>query len=229
VKHIEGGAESDDRHVLVRGAHELGLELSSEQVDLLLSYVDTLRRWNTRVNLISRRDTGRIVTHHLLDSLAVVPLVPGESEWSVVDVGTGAGLPGIPVKICRPSILLTMIESSRKRTLFLEHAISSLGLERARFVTERVQVWGMCEEVRGRYDMATARALGKIKVVLRLCMPLLKPGGILVMCKGVNIDGELSESEGALEREGGELVEVREVTLPFRRVKRQLVIIRRRV
>jgi len=164
------------------GTGELGLALTVEQSGSLLDYLDLLVRWNAVYNLTAVRDPAEMVTRHLLDSLAIAPLVRGAT---LVDLGTGPGLPGIPLAILAPDRAVTLVDSNGKKTRFLREAVRVLGLANVRVEQARV------EEVAGQYDCVTARAFAALGDILTWGGQLLAPDGICVAMKGVIDEGEL--------------------------------------
>jgi len=157
------------------GMAELGLAAPPEAFESLLDYVDLLAQWNGAYNLTSVRVPQQMITHHLLDSLAVAPYLSGER---LADVGTGAGLPGIPLAVLAPQRQVTLIDSNGKKTRFLREAVRTLGLGNVRIEAARV------EDVRGEFDTVTARAFASLGDMLAAAGHLLAPDGILLALKG---------------------------------------------
>ena len=157
------------------GMAELGLPASPEAIESLLDYVELLARWNGAYNLTSVRVPQQMVTHHLLDSLAVAAYIRGDR---LADVGTGAGLPGIPLAVLAPERQVTLIDSNGKKTRFLREAVRTLGLTNVRIEAARV------EDVRAEFDTVTARAFASLADMLAAAGHLLAPDGILVALKG---------------------------------------------
>ena len=164
------------------GADELGLALTLAQNERLLDYLDLLVRWNAVYNLTAVRDPAEMVTRHLLDSLAIASLVRGAT---LVDLGTGPGLPGIPLAILAPERAITLVDSNGKKTRFLREALRVLGLANARVEQTRV------EDLQGQYDCITARAFAALGDILTLGGHLLAADGICVAMKGVIDEEEL--------------------------------------
>ncbi len=154
---------------LDRACRELNLSLTRTQLTLLIRYGNLLREWNTRINLVSRRDTGRILSYHVIDSLAIARLVPKGSR--VCDVGTGAGLPGIPLAIARPDISTDLIESSGKKCLFLHAAIKALNLPTVAVVNARVESFPSpdCDLVLSRLTGPFRRVVGESRALIGTC------------------------------------------------------------
>lgn len=199
-------------------AQQLGIELASPQLERFRKYEHLLREWNARVNLVSRRDLDRLVTYHFPDSLTAVTLIPQGA--TVCDVGSGGGLPGIPLKIARDDINLVLVESIHKKALFLEYAVRELGLERATVRAERAET---IQDLKA--DVVVCRLVGKTAEVARWVAGLLKPGGRIVLFKSATVEAELKLAQPALNRLHLRLREIRDFPLPL--IARRLVVLER--
>jgi 16S rRNA (guanine527-N7)-methyltransferase len=167
---------------LEQGIAALGLNVSAEAVSRLLDYQALLERWNAAYNLTAVRDPAEMITRHLLDSLAILPYVQGDT---LADLGTGPGLPGIPLAIVAPGRDILLVDSNGKKVRFLREAIRALKLEGVRAVQSRV------EDVQGQFDCITARAFASLADMLGWGGHLLAPGGIWLAMKGKRPDDEL--------------------------------------
>jgi 16S rRNA (guanine527-N7)-methyltransferase len=177
-----GGAPVEE---LVAGCAALGLPLSDEARDKLLAYVALLTKWNRTYNLTAVRDPGEMVSQHLLDSLAVLPhLTP---DMDLADVGSGAGLPGLPLAIMRPALRLTSIEANRKKAAFQQQAKIELKLDNANIKCCRVEALAP-----GLFDAVISRAFADLAEFARLAGGVLKPDGRLLAMKGMRPDAELA-------------------------------------
>jgi 16S rRNA (guanine527-N7)-methyltransferase len=195
------------------GTAELGLAPSPPALETLLDYLELLSRWNTAYNLTAVRELQSMVVNHLLDSLAVAPLVRGDA---LADVGSGAGLPGIPLAIYAPERQVTLIDSNGKKTRFLREAVRSLHLANVRIEAQRV------EGVRGEYDTVTARAFASLPDMLRMAGHLLAADGVLIALKG-----QLQRDEILKLPDGFAVAEVQPLRVPGLAAARHAVIIRR--
>jgi 16S rRNA (guanine527-N7)-methyltransferase len=198
---------------LQAGLAELGLAPGADACERLLDYVELLMRWNTAYNLTAVRAPDEMVTRHLLDSLAVAKLVRGDS---LADLGTGAGLPGIPLAILAPERQHTLIDSNGKKVRFLREAVRTLGLANVQVQQSRV------EDARGQYDCITARAFATLGEMLRLGGHLLAPDGIWIALKG-----RLSKEEILGVPAGFAVADVMVLTVPGLGAARQVAIIKR--
>ena len=212
-----------DLKLLQAGASDLGLELSREQLSAFSLYMNELLRWNQRANLTAIVSPEGIQTKHFLDSLTCLLGFPGidpGASWnraagdlvqrlnrgrglSCIDVGSGAGFPGLPLKICLPEMKLTLIESIGKKTAFLSHMVEMLKLENSRVITARAEDLAKVPGERERYDVAVARAVSRLAVLAELCLPFCRVGGRVVAPKKGEIGQEIDEARHAVQLLGG--------------------------
>lgn len=184
----------DDLHLLQEGIAALGLTLAADVPERLIAYRDLLLKWNRAYNLTALTDPAEAVTHHLLDSLAILPHVLERTQGrptpspspALLDVGSGAGLPGIPLALACPELRVTLIDAVQKKTAFQQQAIIELALTNARAQHGRV------EDQEGRYDLIVARAFAELPDFVRLTRHLLAPGGVWLAMKGRNPEAELA-------------------------------------
>jgi 16S rRNA (guanine527-N7)-methyltransferase len=229
--------------ILREGARTLGLHLTAEHVRAFQVYSQELQAWNRRFNLTTVTRHEDVQVKHFLDSLTcllafpmasserveclpnVVPLSNRDTPLLCVDVGTGAGFPGLPIKIMRPALRMTLLESSQKKVSFLQHVVARLGLSGVEFLWARAEEVGQDPHYRERYDLVLARAVADMTVLVEYCLPLCRKGGCFVAQKGVDIEQELSDAQPAVQLLGGQVREVKKVTLPGLREPRALVLI----
>lgn len=219
---------------LRHGARLLGLELSDRQLAAFDRYRAELIHWNQRFNLTSVAEPAQIDTAHFLDSLSCLVALPAidrqpldawlASTPMAVDVGAGAGFPGLPLKIAWPSLRLTLVEATGKKVRFLQHLIELLELEDVTVVYARAEDYGQGEG-RERFDLALTRALAPLPATLELTLPLLRIGGWLISQKGRHPEEELAASRVALQTLGGSVHDAIPVEVPGLEAQRTLVII----
>jgi len=225
------------------GARAFGLCLTAEHVQAFQTYYRELGTWNHKFNLTAVTRYEDVQIRHFLDSLTcllalpvpgaesrqplpdTVPLSSREAPMLCIDVGTGAGFPGLPVKILRPAMQLTLLDSSRKKVAFLEHVISMLGLAGVSLLCARAEEAGQHVQHRERYDVVLSRAVAELTELVEYCLPLCRKGGRLIVQKGRDIEGELRAAHVAIGLLGGELREVKAVELPGLNEVRSLVLI----
>lgn len=186
---------------LIDGAARLNIELSDGQLARLDQLGAALREGNRRVNLTRITDPADIETRHFLDSLtAAMPLLDrlrAHEPLRLVDVGSGGGMPGLPLKIVFPELRVTLVESIGKKANFLKETVEQLGLRDVDVVAERAETLARDPEHRDAYDWATARAVGSLPVVIELCGPFLSPGGLLVAQRSGDLEAELTQAAPA--------------------------------
>jgi len=176
---VAGRAQADLDRRLANGAAEIGLSLGRGERDKLLQYLVLLEKWNQVYNLTAIRDREKMVSGHLLDCLAVIPYVTGAR---VLDAGSGAGFPGIPVAVARPGIQVTLVDSNHKKAAFLRQVVADLQLKNTTVVCERVETWQAAE----KFDCIISRAFAEIAEFIALTDHLLAPGGVFAAMKGVH-------------------------------------------
>ncbi len=201
-----------DQNLLKEQAAAFGLALSDQMLRQLDTYARLLADWNQRVNLTAITQPQEVAVKHFLDSLLLAAVTPLPQGGSLVDVGTGAGFPGVPVKIFRPDIRLTLLDSLNKRLVFLETLCTQLGLD-ARRVHTRAEEAGR-GALRESFDVATARAVAPLAQLCEYCLPLVRVGGRFVALKGPEIQQEVQQAERAITLLGGKLLDVRHLELP---------------
>jgi 16S rRNA (guanine527-N7)-methyltransferase len=205
----------------------LGLTLTARQLAALRWYADELVRWNARFNLTAITDPAEIEAKHFLDSLTCLRVMKAGLGGRVVDVGTGAGFPGIPLKIVASGLTLTLVEATGKKLDFCRHVVEGLGLERVELVQGRAEEIGRQPEHREAYDWAVARAVAPMAVLVEYLLPLVRLGGNALAQKGESGPAEAQSAEGALRILGGEVSQVVSLERPGVTEGRFLVVVRK--
>jgi 16S rRNA (guanine527-N7)-methyltransferase len=216
-------AESELLRVAARA---IGVTLDAAQAVQLLRYRDLLRTWNARFNLTAITDDEGMRVRHFVDSLSALHVLPG-GRLTVLDVGSGAGLPGIPLKIARPDLDVTLMDSTGKKVTFCEQVIQELGLRGIRALKARAEEVAHQSDQRERYDVVIARALAALPTLLEYLLPFVRVGGLCIAMKGADAEAEAAQAARALRTLGGELARVEPVTLPGLPDARALVIVRK--
>lgn len=211
--------------ILSRGAGELGIVLTSSQLDLFVAYTGLLLEWNRKFNLTRITDPKEIAVKHYLDSL-VLPAVTEVPDGSwLIDVGTGAGFPAIPLKIVIKGLRITLLDSVQKKLGFLETLVKELGLVGVEIIHGRAEDLAHEKRFREQYDFAVSRAVGRLSVLAELCVPFCRVGGLFAAYKGPGANAEIDEAEKAFQLLGGKLDAVHRLTLPFSDQERSLVLV----
>lgn len=201
-----------DLQQLERESAAIGVELDGKTLDALSRYADMLLEWNAKMNLTAITKPEEIVTKHFVDSLTILRCVELEQGARVIDVGTGAGFPGVVLKLARPDIRLTLLDSLRKRVDFLRTLCAELEQDNV-FLHSRAEDAGRLAEHREVYSLATARAVAQISVLCEYCLPFVKLGGVFAAMKGANVDEELSAAGQAIKKLGGKVDAVKPFSL----------------
>jgi 16S rRNA (guanine527-N7)-methyltransferase len=204
---------------------QLGLRLSRTQLSALSLYERELVDWNTRFNLTAIRDPQEIHVKHFLDSLTCLLAFRDASIGRLVDIGTGAGLPGIPIKIVYPKMQLTLVESVGKKAEFCRHVVKVLDLPGVEVVQQRAEILGQDPTYREQYDWAVARAVAVLPVLAEYLLPLVRVGGSMLAMKGESGPAEAHSADRALRVLGGHIRQLVPVTLPGVAEERYLVVI----
>lgn len=182
----------------------LGFEMPAEALDQLAAYLDLILEANQTTNLTAIRHREQAWSRLIVDSLTPLPGIPDEADdMKLIDIGTGAGLPGVPLAIARPDVAVTLVDGTGKKVRFLEHVVATLGLANVTPINARVEDLGQDAAHRAKYDIAVSRAVGPMPVVLEYSLPLLKIGGRVLAMKGPKAESELAVSGDALLKLGG--------------------------
>lgn len=206
----------DNRQKLQSGLKEMGLDLSGEQQDKLLAYVEMLKKWNKTYNLTALRDESQIISHHLLDSLTLPPYLEGAQ--TMLDVGSGGGQPGIPAAVCRPDLQITLLDANTKKTSFLQQAAIELELKNVRVVSGRVEAVQSL-----RADVITSRAFAELADFVNWTAHLLQDGGCWAAMKGVYPAAEIDRLPDSVCVE-----RVDKIRVPQLNAERHMVILRKK-
>ncbi len=205
----------------------LNIEIDTDQFQLFTHFEELLMEWNQKFNLTAITDPESIRLKHFYDSLTCLRVIKDTSA-SIIDVGCGAGFPGIPLKILRPDFRLTLVESVGKKADFCSEVVKQLNLDNTRVLHARAEDLGQDKAHREKYDWAVARAVAPMPVLAEYLLPLVRIGGGVLAQKGSGARSELDQAAGAIALLGGELLQVDEFELPYIKEKRALVKIGKR-
>ena len=217
----------NNKELLLAGAEELGINLSSQQIEQLLEYKNIVIEVNQSMNLTSITDDREFIIKHYLDSFTIDKAIDFTKVYKVLDMGTGAGFPGVPLKILYPEISFVLADSLNKRIQFLSETTQKIGLENIHCVHGRAEELGQNTEYREAFDVVVSRAVANLTVLAEYCIPFVKNNGIFLCLKGPNYEEELRESKKALKVLGGELKEIVEVKLPFSDITHYILVIKK--
>ncbi len=206
---------------------DLDLDLEQEQINQFKKYSAILQDWNQKMNLTALSQKEEIINKHFLDSLSCFKLINFAKEKKILDVGTGAGFPGLPIKIVDSDSSLVLLEAVRKKIFFLEELCYKLNLSRIEFIHGRAEKFGQDDNYREKFDLVVARAVAEVNTLSEYTLPFVKLGGNLIIQKGRNIQQELKQSKAAIKLLGGEIETIAEFNLPFANEKRNLIKIKK--
>jgi len=208
-------------------ADKLGVNLTREQLASFDLFYNTLIEWNEKFNLTAITEKDEIYSKHFLDSLTIIPHIP-EGTHKIIDIGAGAGFPGLPIKIARPDLNVTLTDSVGKKVVFMNEVINALSLKNTLAISNRAEDLGKSERYREKFEVATARAVAYLPVLCEYVLPLVKVGGIFIAQKSLHDEHhtEISDAKNAIGILGGEVQEVIKVNIPFAG-DRHLVIIKK--
>lgn len=214
-----------DTTTLINGLKELGVSLADEQINQFLDYYELLVEWNKVMNLTAITDYEEVITKHFIDSLSVVKSCDLNDNLKILDLGTGAGFPGIPLKIAFPNLNIVLVDSLNKRINFLNEVINKLNLKNISAYHARAEEIGKDKKHREQYDICVSRAVANLATLSEYCMPFIKVGGKFIPYKSGKIDDEIISSENAIRILGGKMDQVYKFKLPKTDMERSLVVI----
>ena len=212
---------------LRQAAESYGLPLTEEQLSRFERYYELLIEWNQKMNLTAITEPREVAVKHMIDSLSAWDDSLFSPEASLVDVGTGAGFPGIPLKILYPGLKLTLLDSLNKRIRYLQTVVDELGLTDVRCIHARAEEAARQKEYREQFDIAVSRAVARLPILAEYCLPFVKKGGIFAALKGMQYEQEAQEARKALGMLGGQLAAVHPVQLPGLEDKRAVIYVRK--
>lgn len=206
-------------------AQKIDINLTNKQLNEFYTYMNLLIEWNKNINLTAITEPEEIIKKHFIDSLTISKNIKKDS--SIIDVGTGAGFPGIPLKIVREDINVVLLDALNKRLNFLNEVIKENKLENIETVHFRAEEIGKNKKYREKYDIATSRAVAQLNILAEYLLPLVKIGGKCICMKGSNVEEELKNSKKAITLLGGEIEKIEEFILPDSDIKRNVIIIKK--
>lgn len=220
----------EDENILIDGAQKMGINLHKGQIKKFSRYLELLVQWNKKINLTSLKTPQEIIIKHFLDSISCIKVINkyiNIEGISIIDVGTGAGFPGIPIKIVCPSISLSLLEARKKKTIFLEKIIEEINLQKVEVLNGRAEAFGKCPNYRQKYDIVLSRAVALLSTLSEYCLPLVMVGGLFVAQKGRLHKEEIDKALKTVRFLGGELIGVEKARIPFINQERYLLIIKK--
>lgn len=214
-----------DVNALVQGARILGIELDKKKIDDFILYKQLLKEWNEKINITTITDDYEIDIKHFVDSLTPLTTDLFAENITVIDVGTGGGFPGIPLKIVRKDLDIVLVDSTNKKINFLNDVIDKLGLEKIQAIHGRAEEMGRNSLYREKFHVAISRAVAQLNTLCEYCLPFVKVGGYFIAMKGPDIDEELNQASNSIKVLGGKLIDKKMVNLPLSDITHSLIII----
>lgn len=209
------------KELMKENLKQLDIELSDPQLEQFYQYMNILLEWNKFMNLTGITEPEEVITKHFIDSLTVLDKI--DKNASVIDVGTGAGFPGIPIKIAFPDTKVVLLDSLNKRIKFLNEVIEKLNLKNIETIHGRAEDFGKNKNCREKYDIAIARAVAPLNILLEYLMPFIKIGGKCLCMKASNSEEEIENSKNAIKILGGKLIKTEEFYIPNTDIKRKII------
>ncbi len=204
---------------------ELNIKLEKRQVCQFLQYYELLVEWNSFMNLTAITDYDEVIKKHFIDSLSLIRAIDLSKEYSVIDIGTGAGFPGIPLKIVFPNLKITLLDSLNKRIKFLDEVIDKLELKDIKTIHGRAEDFAKDKNYRQMYDLCVSRAVANLSTLSEYCLPYVKTGGKFISYKSEKITDEMNAAKNAIKILGGNINSQVEFNLPDSDIYRNLFII----
>ena len=211
--------------VLLKGIKDLDLSINSSDEEKFSIYKELLQEWNEKINITTITEDREIDIKHFLDSLTVLSLDVFDGDKSLIDIGTGGGFPGIPLKIMKDNLDVTLLDSLNKRIIFLDEVIDKLGLKNIRAMHGRAEELSRTKDYREKYSIAISRAVASLDTLSEYCLPFVKIGGHFIAMKGPDVEEEKRIGHNSIEILGGKIVESKIVTLPESDIQHSLIVI----
>lgn len=211
----------------IKKCEKIGISLSEKQISQFMTYYDLLVEWNSFMNLTAITEFNEVIDKHFIDSLAICEYVDFKNGDSLIDIGTGAGFPGIPLKIVFPELRITLLDSLNKRIKFLDTVIESLGLENVETIHGRAEDFAKQQSYREKYDFVISRAVANLATLSELCIPFAKEDKYFISYKAEKCNEELEDAKKAISILGGKVEKQIEYKLPDTDMNRNLLLIKK--
>lgn len=213
------------KDLILNGANELNIKLDDDKIKKLIRYKELLQEWSMKMNLTAIKDDEGIITKHFLDSMSAFKT--GNVKGRVIDIGTGAGFPGLVLKIVEPKLELTLLDSLNKRITFLKAVCDELNISDVTFIHGRAEDFAMMHSYRESFDTAVSRAVSRMENLAQWCIPYLKQGGHFLALKGPLANDEVNEAKRIISILGGELLGILAVDIPYTDLNHKIVNIKK--
>ncbi|EKQ57777.1 MULTISPECIES: 16S rRNA (guanine(527)-N(7))-methyltransferase RsmG [unclassified Clostridium] len=213
--------------LMCQASEDVGIQLSKEQFEKFTDYMKLLQEWNEKINLTAIIEDEEIIKKHFIDSIKSFKRVEIKNAGNLIDVGTGAGFPGLPIAIMKEDIKVTLLDSLNKRINFLNTVITTLGLSNVTTIHSRAEDGARDSKLREKFDVATSRAVANMSVLSEFCLPYVRVGGSFIALKGPAVEQEINQSLNAIKILGGELANICEVHIEGTELRHNLVVVKK--
>ncbi len=217
----------NDIDIFIEGLKELNINLNDNQKRKFNEFKELIKEWNKKINITAITDDKEIYIKHFIDSLTIMNTDVIASGDRIIDVGTGGGFPGIPIKIVDDSLDITLLDSLMKRINFLGNVINKIELNNTVAIHARAEDYGKDKKYRAKYDVAVSRAVAPLNILAEYCIPFVKKDGYFIAMKGSNVESEVLDSKRAISILGAEIQEIKKFILPYSDISHSLVIIKK--
>ena len=215
------------KDLLSQAAQQMNISLEEKQLQQFLRYKELLLEWNEKMNLTAITDEREIILKHFIDCISILSVYTPNAKATLIDVGTGAGFPGVPLKIAIPSLKVTLLDSLNKRINFLKELTENLELQNIQCIHSRAEEAGKNKLYREKYDICVSRAVANLATLSEYCLPFVKVGGEFIALKGPDVEEELNSSKKAIKTLGGEITDVKVISIPFTDINHSIVMIKK--
>lgn len=212
-------------NTLIKGGKILGIDINEDKINSFILYKELLKEWNKKINITSITDDEEIDIKHFIDSITPLTTDLFRKDIKMIDIGTGGGFPGVPLKIINEDMEVVLLDSLKKRITFLNEIIDKLDLKNIISIHGRAEELGRDKSYREKYDIAISRAVASLNTLSEYCLPFVKVGGFFISMKGSDVDEELKEAEKSIRILGGKLKEKKVIKLPLSDITHSLIII----
>ncbi|MBE6062012.1 MAG: 16S rRNA (guanine(527)-N(7))-methyltransferase RsmG [Clostridium butyricum] len=213
--------------LMIRAADDVGLEMTEDKYNKFMKYMRLLQNWNKKINLTAITEDEDIIKKHFIDCIKAFKRDEFKNANTLIDVGTGAGFPGLPIAIMREDLDVTLLDSLNKRINFLSIVIRELGLKNVTTIHSRAEDGARDKKLRENFDIATSRAVANMSVLSEFCLPYVKVGGNFIALKGPSVEQEIQNSKNAIGTLGGKLIDICEVEIEDTELKHNLVVVKK--
>lgn len=213
--------------ILNIAANDIGLTFDKTKYDQFIKYKDLLKEWNEKVNLTAITEDEQIIKKHFIDSMKIFKFAPLKQANKIIDIGTGGGFPGIPMRILRPEVEMVLLDSLKKRINVLQDILTNIGIKNVDTIHGRAEEFAQSLPYREKFDAVVSRAVANLTVLSELCIPYVKVGGYFVALKGPSVNDEVKEAKKAISLLGGKLEDIIEIEIEDSDLNHNLVIIKK--